>query len=258
MHRVLDPSVSNGLPPGLCALGIMTKAPRAGTVKTRLQPPLTADEAAALNICFLRDTAAGITAAGNYARGVGIYTPLGSEADYTEILPPEFCLLPQQPGNDFGERLMHAIQDLLQVGFESCCLIDSDSPTVPAKVYRAAAALLRAGDNRIVLGPSDDGGYYLIGMRKLHHRVFEEIDWSTERVLAQTIERAREADLKLEMLPPFFDVDDRATLRRLCDDLLGVSGQRSQSTATTAAAPATKAFLEQLIAREGRERIWPQ
>ena len=76
-----------------------------------------------------------------------------------------------------------------------------------------------AGD-RIVFGPSDDGGYYLIGMKQLHRRVFEDIDWSTERVAQQTLERAAEIGVAVELLPTCFDVDDRATLRRLCDELL--------------------------------------
>lgn len=256
MHRVLDPLGAIQIPSGLCALGIMTKAPRAGAVKTRLQPPLTPTEAAALNICFLRDTASAISEAscgGNLqppasARGVAIFTPPGSENDYFEILPADFDLLPQREGN-FGDRLTCAVEDLLRVGFECCCLVDSDSPTVTAEVFRAAAEFLRAGDNRLVLGPSDDGGYYLIGMRKLHRRVFEKIDWSTEKVFAQTNDRARELGLDIQTLPTFFDVDDRASLRRLCDELLDYNRD---------SAPATKAFLLQLIAREGRERICPQ
>jgi uncharacterized protein len=266
MHRLLDPAILNQVPPGLCALGIMTKAPRAGTVKTRLQPPLTPAEAAALNVCFLQDTAAAISQACSLssdglrfptdgaispeiARGVAIFTPPGSENDYAENLPSEFILLPQR-GNDFGERLTCAVEDLLRVGFQSCCLIDSDSPTVGASAFCDAINFLRVTDNsRLVLGPSDDGGYYLIGMNKLHRPVFEEIDWSTDKVLAQTIQRARQMGLNVKTLPASFDVDDRASLRRLCDELLGQNHAR---------APATKAFLQRLIAREGRERIWPQ
>jgi len=109
---------------------------------------------------------------------------------------------------------------------------------------------LQGADDRIVLGPSDDGGYYLIGMKKLYRRLFQEIDWSTERVFAQTLERAREIGLNVHLLPSCFDVDDRAALRRLCDELLGANSRCD-------IAPATTKFLSQLIAREGRERIWP-
>src|SRR3954447_22597588 len=93
--RILDPS-RNRVASGLCALGIMTKAPQAGRVKTRLSPPLTPDEAAALNICFLRDTARAISRADARARGVGVYTPVGEESAYRDILPGDFYLIPQR------------------------------------------------------------------------------------------------------------------------------------------------------------------
>ncbi len=246
MHRILD--ASSSIPPGLCALGIMTKAPRAGAVKTRLQPPLSAAEAAALNVCFLRDTAAAISAAGERTQGVGIYTPVGAEAIYENILPADFVLMPQREG-DFGERLTSAVDDLLHAGFASACLIDSDSPMVTTATFARAADALQKPGERIVLGPSSDGGYYLIGMKTLQRALFERIDWSTERVLAQTIDRARECGVEVELLPEFFDVDDRATLRRLCDELLNTKN---------GSAPATKNYLEELIAREGRDRIWPE
>src|SRR5881227_236713 len=230
MHRVLDQQRGNQISAGRCALAIMTKAPRAGAVKTRLQPPLTPEEAADLNICFLRDIADAISRAtgsgglrppeqNTIARGVGVFTPEGSEKEYTDILPVDFDLIPQH-GDGFGERLTNAVDDLLHVGFESCCLINSDSPTATVEAFGEAVAQLQDADDRIVLGPSDDGGYYLIGMRKLNRHLFEEIDWSTERVFAQTDERAREVGLKVHVLPKFYDVDDGATLRRLCEELL--------------------------------------
>src|ERR1700737_2470656 len=142
MHRVLDRERGNQIWAGLCALAIMTKAPRAGRVKTRLQPPLTPEEAAQLNICFLRDTAAAIKSACRAdAVGIGVYTPTGSEAAYIDILPGEFHLIPQR-GEDFGERLAFAVEDLFRCGFGSVCLIDSDSPTVSSEIYAQAVASL--------------------------------------------------------------------------------------------------------------------
>lgn len=230
----------------------MTKVPEPGKVKTRLTPPLTPAEAAGLNICFLKDTAAAIQAAGakSRARGVGVYTPAGGERAYEGLLPNDFVLLPQR-GDGFGERLTLAMQDLLACGFEAACLIDSDSPTVPAASYRRAAELLSEPvAHRVVIGPSDDGGYYLIGMRQNHRVVFEDIDWSTDRVLQQTIDRARSAKLDVQLLPQGYDVDDAQTLRRLCDELLGNDA--------TPAAPATRHFLAKIVEREGRARIWPE
>src|SRR5438270_10864144 len=118
-HRVLDPAARVSIGKNLCALAVMTKAPRAGQVKTRLVPPLSPEEAAQLNVCFLRDTAAAIAkACGATARGVGVYTPIGAEAAYIDILPDDFDLVPQR-GDGFGERLTLAADDLFQCGFAS-------------------------------------------------------------------------------------------------------------------------------------------
>src|SRR5438094_1924170 len=241
--RVLYPNLPGRMARGLCALAVMTKAPQAGQVKTRLVPPLTPEQAAELNKCFLRDTAAAISnaAGADTACGIAVYTPVGAESAYTDILPADFSLLPQR-GDKFGERLYLAIEDLLKCGFESVCLIDSDSPTVPAENFAQAVKLLRCLGDRILLGPCDDGGYYLIGIKKPHQEIFERIDWSTERVLAQTKQRARELGLEVKLLPAGYDVDDDASLRRLCRESLA-------RNAPAHIAPKTREFLRQLTAQ---------
>jgi uncharacterized protein len=251
MPRVIYPNQSAHASVNLCALTIMTKAPRAGQVKTRLTPPLTAEEAAALNVCFLRDISAAISKVGGNARGIGCYTPVGSEKTYRDIFPAEFQLLAQRDG-DLSQRLVGAIEDLIAVGFASVCLINSDSPTVPASVFAEAARMLSSSNENVVLGPSDDGGYYLIGIKKLHPRMFEAIDWSTDRVRSQTLKRAAEIGLSVRLLPGCYDVDDRRTLHRLCGDLLGPTDSQDPEIA-----PSTREFLRDIVAREGRHRIWP-
>ncbi|MFN2622984.1 MAG: TIGR04282 family arsenosugar biosynthesis glycosyltransferase [Chthoniobacterales bacterium] len=254
IHRILDPSKGDRVSSGLTALAVMTKAPQAGRVKTRLTPPLSAEEAASLNICFLRDTAAAIsrTTVRGSATGVGVYTPRGSEAAYSGILPEEFILVPQR-GEGFGERLTAATDDLLELGFDAVCLINSDSPTVPDTAFTQAVELLSQPNDCVVLGPSDDGGYYLIGLKQTHHHLFHQIDWSTERVLEQTIAAAREINLPVHLLPTWYDVDDRVTLSRLCQELFGSNGSGTDSSA----APATRQFLSELLRREGQNRFWP-
>jgi uncharacterized protein len=203
----------------------MAKAPRPGKVKTRLSPPLTSEQAAALNICFLRDTTENIqhvTEAGSSA-GIVVYTPVGDEAAFDGLLPTAFRLLGQR-GDGFGERLLHACEDLFACGFSAVCLIDSDSPTLPQEALSQAVSSLGRPGDRVVLGGSDDGGYYLIGMNRLHPRLFEQIDWSTERVFQQTLERASEIGLDVELLPAWYDIDDGATLERLRRELLGGEG----------------------------------
>jgi uncharacterized protein len=238
-------------PANLCALAIMTKAPRAGHVKTRLVPPLSADEAAALNVCFLRDISGTIAKIGGNVNGVGCFTPRGEEKAYRDIFPVEFQLLAQRDG-DLSQRLIGAIEDLLALGFASVCLINSDSPTAPAAVFAEAARALSSPNEDVVIGPCDDGGYYLIGIRKLHPRLFEAIDWSTDRVCAQTLQRATQMGLAVRLLPRCYDVDDRRMLSRLCEDLLGTSTAEDLEIA-----PATREFLRDIVTREGRDRIWP-
>ena len=241
-HQLLDPN-RPFVAENLCALAVMTKAPRAGQVKTRLVPPLNPEEAALLNICFLRDTASAIArACDTTARGVGVYTPVGAEAAYIDILPANFDLLPQR-GDGFGERLAFAAADLFKCGFTSVCLIDSDSPTVAADVYAKAVELLSKPIQRVVLGPSDDGGYYLIGMKREHPELFQRIDWSTERVLDQTRQRAQEIKVDVSLLPTGYDIDDAASLRRLCGDLLSEKERQD-------VAPNTRKFLTELIQRK--------
>jgi uncharacterized protein len=271
IHRVLDPNSQAEMPGCICALAVMTKAPRAGQVKTRLVPPLRHDEAAELNCCFLRDISAAILAGSSsagvgssqesdthggplqtterIARGVGVYTPWGAEAEYGDILPQDFFLMPQR-GDHFGDRLILAAEDLFKVGFASVCLINSDSPTVPAESFSQAVKFLRLPGDRTVLGPCDDGGYYLIGLKSLHRELFEQVDWSTERVLEQTKQRAAEIDVEVKLLPVGYDVDDRPALRRLCGELLGENSRDGL-------APNTRKFLARIIEREGRDRICP-
>jgi rSAM/selenodomain-associated transferase 1 len=255
-HCVLNPGEPAVGAHHLCALAVMTKAPRSGQVKTRLAPPLTPDEAAALNACFLRDTANALSAAivrgkksGRNARGVAMYTPAGSQDVFSDLLPPYFDLVPQREGG-FGERLFFAAEDLFKCGFDSACLIDSDSPTVPASSFAQAMELLSSPGDRVVLGPTDDGGYYLIGLKKLHRELFERIDWSTKQVFEQTIARAQEIGVETKLLQSGYDVDDSTMLRQLCDDLLNENSPADM-------APETRKFLKEIIEREGRERIWP-
>jgi len=228
----------------------MAKAPLEGEVKTRLVPPLTAREAAALNICFLRDMAANINSI-EAASGVVVYTPAGSESAFAGVLPERFSFLAQR-GAHLGERLCNATDDLLRQGFGSVCLINSDSPTLPRSILiRALESLATEGD-RVVLGAAEDGGYYLIGLKHAHRNLFNEIAWSTSDVLARTKQRAAEIDLPVELLPPWYDVDDAGTLTRLCEELLFTSPLNGAYPA-----PHTRAFLEAVVKSEGPQRICP-
>jgi rSAM/selenodomain-associated transferase 1 len=199
----------------------MAKAPRPGKVKTRLAPPLTLDESAALNVCFLMDTTQNLADVSNegQAHGLVCYTPVGDEALFDGILPETFTLIAQR-GDGFGERLLAAAEDILTCGYGAVCLIDSDSPTVPAAAFRHAVNELARNGDRIVLGGSDDGGYYLIGLKVAHCAPFTNIHWSTGTVYAETVAAIQGAGIELVELPTWYDVDDGATLDVLTDELL--------------------------------------
>ena len=226
----------------------MVKTPAPGRSKTRLSPPLTPAEAAALSEAFVRDTARHMAqASGSGVEPVAVWTPAGTERAMARLLPDGFRLVPQREGG-LGERLIGALEDLFALGFGSVILLGSDSPTLPAATLSLASAMLAEPGDRAVLGPTDDGGYCFLGVKRLHRELFERIDWSTGRVREQTKARAMEIALPLTELPAWFDVDDAPSLARLCAELFG---------AHPPDAPHTRKFLSELIAREGRERIWP-
>jgi uncharacterized protein len=209
-----------------CGIAFMAKASAPGRAKTRLVPPLTFDEAADLNTAFLQDVAENLLLASRRLprpvaiAGYAAYGPPGSEGFFRAILPESIGLLDAWLPN-FGDCLFHTIRELLQRGHDSAVVLNADSPTLPtAFLVETAEALARPGD-RAVLGPSTDGGYYLLGLKAAHRCMFDDIAWSTERVAEQTLERAREIDLKIHTLPAWYDVDDLDDLRRLHGEVCG-------------------------------------
>ena len=123
-----------------------------------------------------------------------------------------------QPDADFGARLAHAFKTALADGAQHPVLIGTDSPTLPSHLLSVAHGALATHD--VVLGPADDGGYYLLGMNATHPALFEGIAWSTDRALTQTLERARSAGLSVFLLPAWYDIDTGRDLERLASDPL--------------------------------------
>ncbi len=206
--------------PATCGIAVMAKASAPGLTKTRLVPPLTFDEAAALNTAFLRDVADNLLLAARHAAitGYAAYAPPGSEAFFSHVLPPAIGLIDAGLPN-FGDCLFRTIGEILGRRHGSAVVLNSDSPTLPtAFLVETADALARPGE-RAVLGPSSDGGYYLLGLKAAHRHLFEDIAWSTERVAAQTLERARDIGLDVHLLPVWYDVDDIEGLRRLAGEV---------------------------------------
>jgi rSAM/selenodomain-associated transferase 1 len=210
--------------PAFCGIAFMAKASVPGRAKTRLVPPLTFDEAAALNTVFLQDVAENVLAAGRLCApvaaiaGYAAYGPPGSEDFFRRTLPPSIGLIGAWLPN-FGDCLFHTITEIFARGHRAAVVLNADSPTLPTTLLAETARLLARPGDRAVLGPSDDGGYYLLGLKKPHRRLFDDIAWSTERVAAQTLQRASEIRLEIHTLRPWYDVDDAACLRRLRSEL---------------------------------------
>jgi hypothetical protein len=143
----------------------------------------------------------------------------------------------------FGRCLLHAVQQMLAQGYGAAVVLNSDSPTLPTDfLVRTALALLADGD-RAVLGPADDGGYYLLRMKAAHAALFADIAWSTDSVAGSTRMRARALDLDLVELPSWYDVDDNESLQRLCQDLADAPWPTEFRPYL---APATKAALQRM------------
>lgn len=197
------------------ALVIMAKQPAVGRTKTRLCPPLAPAEAAALYEALLQDT----IELGASLQGIQLaiaVTPPEAVEYFRHTSPPGTLLLPVA-GADIGDCLDQVLSRLLAAGNPKAIAINSDGPTLPAAYLAQAVTLLNSAD--VVLGPSEDGGYYLIGLREPSPGLFVNIEWSSNRVTAQTLARAEAMGLRVAQLPPWYDVDTVADLDRLHAEL---------------------------------------
>lgn len=227
------------------AVAIICKTPAAGKSKTRLSPPLRPEECAAISRCFIGDLAETIDAlAGDGdATACAVYTPAGSEDELRRLLPDGFHLVLQGEG-DLGARLLQGTADLIEAGFGGAILVNSDSPTLPKSILRAAVDAVRQGDN-VVLSPAFDGGYTLIGLSRPHPRLFDVMPWSTPDVYRLTLERAREIGLPVVNVPGWYDVDDAASFAMLEAEFRGSPPSFAVAELVGALAPATRRFVEQ-------------
>jgi rSAM/selenodomain-associated transferase 1 len=190
---------------------LFTKPARAGRVKTRLIGDLTPGQAAALHAAFLDDLL-------DRLRPGRFTLALAWALDPEDAVPEGPLPGIRQRGDDLGERMFTALSETVEAGGEGMAVaaLGSDHPTVRLEIVERAFELLEEGAE-VVLGPADDGGYYLIALRGrgVARRLFEGIAWSTEQVFPATLERCRELGLRLELLPQASDVDTPDDLRRL-------------------------------------------
>jgi uncharacterized protein len=218
------------------ALLIVGKPPEPGLTKTRLVPTLSAEDAAALYRGFLLDSV-GLGLDLGWEQ-VTVVHPMGGGQALATLLPTAVRLL-EQHGKGLSDALPHAFATHLAEGFERVVLIGSDNPTLPRALIEQACAALDAHD--LSIGPSVDGGYYLIGLREPHLGVFEAIEWSTSRVYGQTLAQAERLGLRVHSVPEWYDVDEPTDLERL---------QRELATSSARVAPNTRAALARLPAQK--------
>jgi rSAM/selenodomain-associated transferase 1 len=210
------------------AVAIMAKAPQPGQVKTRLCPPLSHREAAQLYQCFLLDKIAQVNALPRVAPVVS-YSPDESKSVFQDLTPPHFILVPQR-GDDLGARISFTFEQLFRQGYTQVIVIDSDTPTLPTAYLEQGLRLTAAHQNDVVLGPTEDGGYYLIGLRRSHPKLFERMPWSTPQVFPETRRRAERSGLTVACTESWYDVDMPEDLTRLIESLAHLQDGLAQQT----------------------------
>jgi uncharacterized protein len=196
-------------------LVIVAKRPEPGETKTRLSPPLNPEQASALYECFLLDTLDLARRVEGIQRTIA-FLPVDAEA-YFRRLAPDFQLMCQE-GDSLGERLDRALSRCLSLGYRRAAVLDSDSPTLPPVYLRQAFQDLEDGAE-VVIGPCEDGGYYLLGVTRRVPRLLREVRMSTAHTAADTIAIAAEEGLRLARLPAWYDVDEATALARLLDEI---------------------------------------
>jgi len=217
------------------AVLIFAKYPEPGRVKTRLVPPLTPEEAASVHAAALRVVC---DRAVSMAQPCGL--PSAVEVEPALVVTPDDSLdamrrlvgdgmhawLPQG-GGDLGARLSRATDRAFRDGVEAVILLGADSPTLPRSILRDA--INAAPRHDAILGPCDDGGYYLLGMRRPAPALFRGIDWGSEDVAEQTRRRAASAGLDLFEWPIWYDLDRFDDLKRARGDLMDLTDPPSDA-----------------------------
>jgi rSAM/selenodomain-associated transferase 1 len=192
------------------ALLIFVKYPSPGAVKTRLSPELTPEQGAAFYRALAEEVVQVHGGSADY-ESIVCFAPASARREVRSWLGPDVRLW-SQLGDDLGAREFHAMREALEGGYGKAAIIGSDCPTITPGDIEAAFSCLNGSD--LVLGPCEDGGYYLIGANRPIQSLFEGVSWGSERVLSETLEKAREAGLTLELLDVKYDVDSYSDLER--------------------------------------------
>jgi rSAM/selenodomain-associated transferase 1 len=194
----------------------MAKVPPAGQVKTRLQPFLSEQQCVELATCFIKDA---VFKSEKVTKNVIVaFTPVDGRNELEQLLSENLILI-EQTGNNLGERMQSAVEFAEKKGFSPIIVIGTDSPTFPPEYLQRSINLIENHQAEIVIGASADGGYYLIGFRNSVNGIFENIEWSSEQTLVQTIRNAQQIlGYTPPQVPNWYDVDTPAELKILYNE----------------------------------------
>ncbi|HEX7230194.1 MAG TPA: TIGR04282 family arsenosugar biosynthesis glycosyltransferase [Candidatus Binatia bacterium] len=220
------------------ALAVMAKVPIPGSVKTRLTPFFSAAQAAALARALLMDQLENLRALRNADLYLA-FAPASARRLIRHLAPPQFEIFPQR-GAELGARMQNVFATLFTEGYQRIVLIGGDLPPVPLDYFTRALAYLDHPESRAVLGPTHDGGYYLVGLNRNQPAIFDQMTWSHDQVLRQTLERIVSFDIKGHLLPRWHDIDTIDDVRCL---------QSTLARLVEKTAPRTFSFLRQIKLR---------
>jgi len=200
------------------AVLLFSRLPALGRVKTRLLPRFSEEESLALHRALLSDSLDLIRRVAE-TTGASTWLYLSEEGPLDSEISSHLdtCPVLTQRGADLGERLLHAFQERFEAGAEKVVVIGSDSPHIPSAVI--ARAIDELASHEVALGPARDGGYYLLGLARLHASLLAGMPWGSSHVYRETVRRARREGLSLASLPAFSDVDVPESVAALWDDL---------------------------------------
>jgi rSAM/selenodomain-associated transferase 1 len=210
------------------AIIIMAKVPAGGRVKTRLQPILTPEQSAELSVAFLQDAE---NKAKSLTENLFVAVSPFDERNKIETILQHNPTLIEQKGKSLGEKMLTAFRFVFEQKMDAVLMIGTDSPTFPADYLEQAFEFLEI-ETDVVLGKTEDGGFYLIGLRKLDERIFENVEWSSEETFEQIWENIMDSGLHLREVPSWYDVDEPADLEKLKNELIRNENARQRAGKT--------------------------
>ena len=207
---------------------IMAKVPSAGKVKTRLEPHFSPEQCAALAHAFLQDA---VSKAKKVCENVILaYSPPEEINALKKILPSQGIFV-EQTGSDLGEKMLNAFRFAFEQNSDLAVMIGTDSPTFPADFIEQAFGFLEL-ETDVILGGTEDGGFYLVGLRAPHEEIFENIEWSSPKTFEQVYQNVMNLNLHLREVPSWYDVDEPKDLEKLRAEFLHNENARRRAPKT--------------------------